>query len=178
MGIILVPLDIKYDYHIFPFRVILAESDCNQKPFFLLEIRNVVFYFRKRTWILYSGIEIDMYMIKIQNFAKSLCFICSKGSDFGILPLTLKSICVDFKFTRKRDFKQLIAFFKNILNLFVTIRHGGVQIFQYHFISLSLLSGHCRCYGNSCSCCHQSFLLFLLSSPRFLMFLFIVVVIR
>lgn len=65
MGIILVPLDIKYDYRIFPFRVILAEGDCNPKHFFLLEIRNVVFYFRKRTWILYSGIEIDMYMIKI-----------------------------------------------------------------------------------------------------------------
>lgn len=65
LGIMLVPLDIKYDYHIFAFSVILAENDCNSKPFFLLEIRNVVFYFRKWTWILYSGIEIDMYMIKI-----------------------------------------------------------------------------------------------------------------
>lgn len=79
MGIILVPLDIKYDYHIFPFRVILAESDCNPKPFFLLEIRNVAFYFENEPGFCIQALKSICIWLKYRILPNHYVLFAVKG---------------------------------------------------------------------------------------------------
>lgn len=176
MGIILVPLDIKYDYHIFPFRVILAESDCN--PSFYLKFETLYFIFENEPGFCIQALKSICIWLKYRILPNHYVLFAVKG-QISVFCLSHWNRYVSISNLHESVISSSkLPSSKTFLIYSSQLGVEGVQIFQYHFISLSLLSGHCRCYGNSCSCCHQSFLLFLLSSPRFLMFFSIVVVIR